>query len=79
MKLSKSQKIMRFFTSKERFAEIKKESIQWGFTCEECKERTSFWDIGGVRYKATGNPIMQFACPKCKVKRLQTINKLEEK
>tara|TARA_R110002072_G_scaffold271987_1_gene432044 strand:- start:26925 stop:27161 length:237 start_codon:yes stop_codon:yes gene_type:complete len=77
MKLSRSQKIMRLFTSEERFKMMKEESMIWGFTCLNCTERTSFWEMGGIRYKASGTPKMRFSCPKCKHKAIQLIDKLE--
>lgn len=65
MKLSRSQKIMRLFSSKKRFEAIKKESMEWNFSCPSCDKETSVWDIGGVRYMAKGNPKMRIQCPKC--------------
>lgn len=77
MKLSKSQKLMRFFTSEERFKMIQEESMLWGYTCTNCKKRTSFWEMGGIRYKSSGNPKVKITCPKCNYKGLQKIDKLE--
>ncbi len=65
MKLSRSQRIMKFFTKAERFDEIRKESMQWGFECPKCFEFTSVWEIGGVRYQAKSTPKMRVKCPKC--------------
>lgn len=65
MKLSRSQRLMKLFSSKKRFEAIQKESMEWKFTCTSCNKETSVWDIGGVRYMAKGNPKMRIKCPKC--------------
>lgn len=75
-KLSRTQKIIRFFSSKAKFKKIEEASRLWGFTCVNCNERTSIWDIGGIRYKASGNPQTRIRCPKCREASLQTIDKI---
>jgi len=75
MKLSKAQKIAKFFSSAKTFEKMKQDSSQWGFTCSTCNERTSIWEIGGIRYKAKGNPRTRIRCPKCETISIQRINK----
>jgi hypothetical protein len=31
---------------------IEKESRLWMLVCPDCGKETSFWDIGGIRYRA---------------------------
>ena len=61
--------------SADRKEAIKKESMQWGFICKECKERSSIWEAGGMRYKAKGEPRIYIKCPKCGVKAMQKVTK----
>jgi len=64
--------------SLERKEAIKKESMQWGFTCKSCNERSSIWETGGIRYKAKGEPKMRIKCPKCEVAAMQKVTKEEK-
>ncbi len=66
MKLSIPQRIMKLFSSSARFEAIKKESMEWQIECPECGEFTSMWELGGVRYRDSGNPSMRLNYPKCK-------------
>ena len=65
MQLSKIQKIAKFFSSKEKFIAIQKESKKWAFTCSSCSRKSNIWDIGGIRYKAKGKPRASVRCPYC--------------
>ena len=56
---------MKFFSTAKRFDAIQKESMEWKFICPTCTKTTSVWEIGGVRYKASGTPKMRIKCPKC--------------
>jgi len=49
-----------------RAEEIERESRSWLVTCPQCGNQRSYWDIGGVRYKAssTGKKIRS-TCPSC--------------
>ncbi len=35
-----------------RAAEIERQSREWWITCPHCGAERTYWDIGGVRYKA---------------------------
>jgi hypothetical protein len=41
------------------------DSRAWIGTCKHCGAGNSIWDIGGIRYKAAGEPITRVRCPKC--------------
>jgi len=43
---------------------IKKESRDWVVRCA-CGYETSIWEMGGVRFKACGNPLRGARCGKC--------------
>lgn len=42
----------------------KAESQDWMLRCP-CGGEVSFWDIGGIRYKAKGNPRKLWRCKNC--------------
>jgi hypothetical protein len=77
VKLSLAQGIAKLFSSKSKFREIADESKLWLFTCV-CGKQSSIWDIGGVRYRASGNPSLLVKCPYCKQKSLQRIYKAQQ-
>ncbi|MBU0486508.1 MAG: hypothetical protein KKA07_13290 [Bacteroidetes bacterium] len=54
---------------------IKAESMTWHFTCSSCGNTASIWEIGGVRYKASGKPLVSIKCPKCGRIAMQSIKK----
>jgi|GEM_PF-1144679 len=41
------------------------ESREWMVRCNDCGNEISVWDAGGIRWKASGNPIRRIKCPKC--------------
>ena len=65
MNLSTAQRILRFFTSAATFEKMKADSHTWKFDCNECGKTSSIWDIGGIRYKAIGEPYSGVRCPHC--------------
>ncbi|PLW94860.1 MAG: hypothetical protein C0592_01585 [Marinilabiliales bacterium] len=62
--------------SKKKWAEAEAESKLWVFNCE-CGHEFSIWDVGGMRYKARGNPVKVVRCPKCGVKKGRKLRKKE--
>jgi hypothetical protein len=44
---------------------IERESREWRSRCPKCLRETSVWDLGGVRYKAVGNPVRSQRCAHC--------------
>jgi transposase-like protein len=41
------------------------ESRAWKVRCETCGAERSVWEIGGIRWKAVGNPLSLFKCQPC--------------
>lgn len=76
-KLSTAQKIIRFFSSAKFFEKAKADSKRWYFNCE-CGHEFTIWDIGGVKYKGTGNKKMYVKCPKCKKAAFRQVQRREE-
>lgn len=51
--------------SPARRAAMEAESRAWKATCPNCGRKTSIWDLGGIRYKAAGQPLKGFRCAGC--------------
>jgi len=75
MKLSGSQRFIKWFTSASRFEKMVEESKQWQFTCKACGKTGSVWEAGGIRYWAKGNPSTMLKCPHCKKVAMQKLRK----
>jgi hypothetical protein len=41
------------------------DSRQWFMKCLNCEFEQSYWDLGGIRWKATGNSRNLRTCPSC--------------
>ncbi|MBK7122576.1 MAG: hypothetical protein IPH68_07005 [Chitinophagaceae bacterium] len=76
MKLSLAQKIIKLFSSGSAFEKMMADSMRYRFTCS-CGKETSIWDIGGIRYKAFGNPKTSARCTHCGKIAMRTIYKVE--
>lgn len=55
---------------------MEEESKQWKFKCD-CGKEWSIWDMGGIRYKAAGNPSIRVKCPQCAKVQMLKINKAD--
>ncbi len=61
---------------KEWADDIERESRAWKLVCPACDHRISFWDIGGVRYKAVSKGKRTlWKCPKCKALKWHRVEK----
>jgi hypothetical protein len=63
--LSGTQRMLQRRTSPELFAAMERESRLWKAECPHCRTDTPFWELGGVRYKAAGEPKKRMRCPGC--------------
>lgn len=49
-----------------RAAEIERQSREWLVICPSCGRERSYWDLGGVRYKAkSAGKVMRMRCDCC--------------
>lgn len=49
-----------------RAAEIERQSREWFLVCPTCQHERTYWDIGGVRYKAkSAGKRVGLRCPSC--------------
>lgn len=58
------QRILRFILPARAFAAIKTGTKQWLVECP-CGKKLDYWDIGGIRYRAVGEPRLLLRCPSC--------------
>lgn len=61
-------RVQRFFTAifPARWAKsIEAESRSWMVRCQNCESARSVWDMGGIRWKASGKPKTYILCGAC--------------
>lgn len=46
-------------------AEMEAHSRQWKMRCKTCGHERSYWDLGGIRWRAYGNSHRPMRCPPC--------------
>jgi len=63
--LSRAQRLFRRLSSPELFAAMERDSRLWKAECPHCRVQTSIWELGGIRYKAIGEPLTRLRCPAC--------------
>jgi hypothetical protein len=54
-------------------AGIEAESRSWILRCRTCAYERSYWDAGGIRYKASGSPRTATTCPRCRRRRMHDV------
>ena len=59
------QRMAKALTSARTFAAIEADSRAWIATCPNCGFGRSIWELGGIRYKASGTPRRLMRCPRC--------------
>ena len=67
-------KFLKFILPAKAFAAIEAGTRQWLIECP-CGHKQDFWDTGGVRYKAVGEPRQWLKCPKCGQRKWHKIRK----
>jgi len=64
--LSGAQRLFRRLASPELFAAMARDSRHWSAECPHCRaDTTNVWEMGGIRYKAAGQPRRRARCPRC--------------
>jgi predicted RNA-binding Zn-ribbon protein involved in translation (DUF1610 family) len=64
-KLSGTQKLFTGMFSPATAARMEADSRMWMVQCPNCGYERSIWELGGIRYKAAGNPRRLMRCPNC--------------
>ncbi|MCZ2098511.1 MAG: hypothetical protein LC121_20080 [Anaerolineae bacterium] len=73
--------VQRFFTRilPKRWAEdMEAHSRLWMLQCPNCGFERSVWDMGGIRWRATGNSRNLMPCPNCGQRGWHRMYKKEE-
>ena len=63
--MSRTQRFFTRLAGAETAAAMEAHSRAWLVECPNCGHQRSIWELGGIRYKATGNPRTRLRCPKC--------------
>jgi hypothetical protein len=62
--MSLVQRFFKAISSPSRAAAMQAESRRWIVQCP-CGHASTVWDLGGIRWKASGSPRMLLTCPQC--------------
>lgn len=73
--LSGMQKFIKILASEATFTMMEAESRSWMVKCSNCNHERSVWEMGGIRYKAAGNPRIYRTCPNCGQRNWQIVHK----
>jgi DNA-directed RNA polymerase subunit RPC12/RpoP len=57
---------------------VEKESHEWMVECQKCSRRISVWELGGIRFKASGTKWRYAKCGKCGVRTQQVISRHQQ-
>ncbi len=71
---SGSQRLLQRTLPARAFAALEAATRQWVAECK-CGAIQDFWETGGIRYKAVGEPRMLMSCPSCQKLSMQKIRK----
>jgi len=70
------QRLLKGLLPATMFDRVKSESQGWLATCS-CGRSTSIWDLGGVRYKASGEKRTMIRCEDCGVRSMHRVHLTE--
>ncbi len=59
------QKLVTSLVPRAWAREMEAESRAWKMRCPNCNHERSIWEMGGIRWKAAGNPRRLMLCPSC--------------
>lgn len=57
--------------------DLRAESLTWFMRCT-CGFERSIWEIGGIRWKASGSPQRRMTCPQCGQRTWHTVYQKSE-
>jgi len=62
--MAAEHKFLKFILPERAFIAVRDGTRLWLIECP-CGHKRDLWDVGGVRYKAAGEPRNYCKCPKC--------------
>ena len=77
-RLSRTQRLALALMPDHWAAAAEAESRRWVMTCPRCGATQSIWDIGGIRYKAKGEPRIRVRCGSCGERSMQRVRRLPD-
>ncbi len=63
--MSRTQRLFTRLVDAPTAAAIEAHSRAWLVRCLNCSHARSIWEVGGIRYKATGTSLTRLNCPSC--------------
>lgn len=74
--MSLIQRIFGTFLSRRAAESMEAESRSWMVRCS-CGFSRSVWELGGIRWKATGEPRQYLKCPQCGKSSWHTVSRVD--
>ena len=65
MPLSRTQRLISKLAPRSWTASMEAASRAWMVRCRACGFERSIWELGGIRWKATGSKVTWGKCPNC--------------
>jgi hypothetical protein len=63
--MSRTQRFITALVPRAWAESMERESRAWMARCPGCGHARSIWDLGGIRWKAAGNPRRFLTCAEC--------------
>lgn len=73
--MSFAQRFFKAIFPKSWGESMEADSKAWKLRCPGCEHERSVWEIGGIRWKAYGNPRWLLRCPNCGERRWHKVYK----
>jgi len=78
MAMTRTQRLLTGLVPRAWAAAMEADSRRWMVRCHACGFARSIWEIGGVRWKATGSSATWRRCPGCGARGRHTIERRDE-
>jgi hypothetical protein len=76
--MSRTQRFITALVPRAWAESMERESREWMARCPGCGHARSIWDLGGIRWKAAGNPKRYLACAGCGQSSWHVIEKIKQ-
>lgn len=73
--MSRTQRLITSLVPRVWAESMERESREWMARCPNCNHARSIWDLGGIRWKAAGNPRRFLTCAECGVSAWHVVEK----
>ncbi|MBA2595999.1 MAG: hypothetical protein M3Q50_07110 [Chloroflexota bacterium] len=76
--MSQIQRLLGRIVPRSWATSMESESRNWIVRCRSCGFERSLWELGGIRWKATGSKWTWGRCPNCGKRGLHTISRRDQ-